>query len=278
MPTLALSLFGFMDEAAAINYLKTSTAQPNQSDPILKAAWNAAGTKLGQPTPAAGLPDVQPLPAEHQAYAEAIKNIPLFASVFANDWAGSEFALVEIDPLLAYQFHVDADRSSHHCNQLGQNPSVGELLPICLPHAPATEAFETYQNDQSMILKTRSLNLRQFGAGMFNAAFMGIQFGVSLPFAHVVRFNGRMYLYNGFHRALGVRKAGATHMPCIVRTVNTPEQAGIRMGTFSLALLESANPPTLAHFTGGRSTDVMLRKLTRLLHVSWSDYVIPDDD
>jgi hypothetical protein len=234
---------------------------------------------LGAATPNAGHPDIQALPAIHDAYIDQVRNAPFAASVFSGPWQDCSFAFVEIDPLLAYQFHVDTDRSDHHCAALTRPPTLENLLPICLPTAPAAEPFDTYNNHQSMILKTRSLNVRTFGAGMFNAAFMGIQFGVALPFAHVVRFNGRCYLYNGFHRALGIRQAGATHMPSIVREVASPEEAGIWQNgaTFDLAILESANPPTLAHFTGGRAFDVQLRKLTRLLHVSWSDYVIPDE-
>ncbi len=199
--------------------------------------------------------------------------------MLAGPWLGYTFSNVEIDALLAYQFHIDTDRSAHHCGGLSRPPTIQELLPICLPTAPAAEPLETYGLQQSMILKTRSLNVRTFAVGMFNAAFMGIQFGVAFPFAHVVRFNGRCYLYNGFHRALGIREAGGTHMPCIVRDVPTAEEAGILQNgqTFDLALLESSDPPTLAHFTTGRACAVQLRKLARLLHVSWADYVIPDE-
>ena len=44
-----------------------------------------------------------------------------------------------------------------------------------------------------VILKARSLNVRTFGQGMFNGKFIGIQFGVSLPFMHVVRHNGAVH-------------------------------------------------------------------------------------
>lgn len=185
--------------------------------------------------------------------------------------------LVEIDPLLAFQFTVGDGRSKHHGAALGQNPSVVDLLPICLPLAPPSENFQTFSSPNSMMLKARSLNVQNFGGGVFNAAFMGIQFGVSLPFVHVVRHNGRCYLHNGFHRALAIRKAGATHAPCILRDVADHASVGIHAGTFGATLLESANPPTLGHFTQGRAYDVQLKNVARYLHVSWADYVIPDE-
>jgi hypothetical protein len=38
----------------------------------------------------------------------------------------AEFKLVEIEPLLGYQFIVEADRSKFHCAGL-KNPSVADL-------------------------------------------------------------------------------------------------------------------------------------------------------
>ena len=74
-----------------------------------------------------------------------------------------------------------------------------------------------------------------------------------------------------------MRNAGATHIPCLVRDVNDAGAAGIRNNgsTFTEDLLTSGNPPTLAHFTQGRAYDVNLKQKIRVLHVSWSDYVVP---
>src|SRR5208282_2577442 len=105
----------------------------------------------------------------------------------------------------------------------------------------------------------------------------GIQFHSSMPFVHVVRYNGRCYLHNGFHRTVGVRKAGATHVPCILRDVNTISEVGIDGDTFPVHLMESANPPTVGHFTQNRAWSVTLRNYSRILHVSWAEYMVPDE-
>jgi hypothetical protein len=105
-----------------------------------------------------------------------------------------------------------------------------------------------------------------------------MRFGVTLPFASVARYNGKYYLTNGFHRAIGLRQAGATHMPCMVRDVATPEDVGIQPpGTFQLPLLESPDPPTVGHFTQGRAHNVTIRQFARFLHVSWAEYAIPEE-
>ena len=143
--------------------------------------------------------------------------------------------------------------------------------------AAISKPFNTYLGQASMILKARSLNVRAFDRGMFNGEFMGITFGVSQPYVHVVRHNNRCYLHNGIHRTYGARLAGATHIPCIFRDVADHDAVGIHDGTFPAALLESGNPPTLAHFTGARAHPVRLRSHSRYLHVSWAEYVLPDE-
>jgi hypothetical protein len=208
---------------------------------------------------------------------------PWSGPIFAGSLAGTSFQFIEIDALLAFQFTVDDTRSNHHCGHLSDPPTIAELMALCLPLNPDPSNIQTYQNsqtpfNQSMILKSRNLNVRAFGAGMFNAQFMGVQFGMSLPFSHVVRYNNRCYLHNGFHRSLGVRRAGATHMPCVLRDVTDPAAIGIAdKATFGLPLMESANPPTLGHFTNGRAHPVALRRTSRILHVSWAEYVLPDE-
>jgi hypothetical protein len=63
-----------------------------------------------------------------------------------------------------------------------------------------------------------------------------------------------------------------------VRDVSTPQEAGIMDGqTFPLSLLESGDPPTIGHFTQSKALDVSLRALSRVLHVTWSESVLPDE-
>ena len=90
-------------------------------------------------------------------------------------------------------------------------------------------------------------------------------------------FDVGSYLMNGFHRALGARKRGAGMMPCLFRDVATHKEVGIRDdgSTFHLTLLESADPPTLRHFTQNHAHDVAIRKFSRVLQVNWSEHALP---
>jgi hypothetical protein len=279
VPTAGLTLVGFMTDAQqAINHLRNACVfqPPNDTDAALTAEWQAAQAQLAAPIANAGNPTIQNIPVAHQPYLQQFSQ-NWGVQNFNAMWPGWDFKLVEIEPLLAYQFTVDLTRSAHHCGQLPNNPPVADLLPICLPQQQVPVSFQSWQQPNSVILRSLGTNLRTMERGVFNAQFMGISFGPALPFVHVVRHAGRCYLHNGYHRTYGLRAAGATHVPCIFRDVADPAAIGLNQGTFQLPLLTSNNPPTLAHFSQGRARNVQLRSVSRVLHVSWADYVLPNE-
>jgi hypothetical protein len=291
MPTPGFSLVGFMEQNRALHHLKTDCVpEPkNRTDAELFNDWVTARGKLGFAIAKAGKPDVRPISKAHDAYIQQLKAEPWVQPWLAGPLADSTFQEIEIGPLLALQFTVDAERSDHHCGKLPSVPNGSDLLPVCLPMKQPPRDFITSPigpGAKSVLIKARNLSLQMVNAGIFDMNFAGYEshlgglvFQLSFPFVHVVRLNGRCYLHNGFHRAYGAGQAGATHMPCLFRDVATPEQAGIRNDgtTFDLTRLESSNPPTLAHFTQGRAFDVQLRSISRILHVTWSEYVMPDE-
>jgi hypothetical protein len=275
MPTAGLSLVGFMDEPHAIHHLKNSCVPPaNAADADLLAHWNIAKGKLGLGVANAGQPTIQPIPPQYADYVNALFTLPWVTQALTG-LTPTSVQLVEIEPLLAYQFTVDGDRSDQHCASLTHPPSMEQMLATCLPTAQPQEDFRFQLTGQSAIIKSRSLNLRMTQAGIIQNMAAGFLFGPALPLVQVTRFNGRCYLHNGFHRAVGLGKRGATHMPCILRDVPSAEAAGIRgtPATFGEPLLTSANPPTLSHFIRGRALDVQIRAVSRILHVSWADHI-----
>jgi hypothetical protein len=276
MPTPGLSLVGFMEQPHAINYMRGNCIMPDPSDAALVAEWATAKGKLGTSFDRAGKPDIQAIPpGAAQTYIQQLLQLPW---VQAGLPPNATFQCVEIDPLLAFQFHILTDHSDDHCAALGLAPGIVELLPICLPQAPPQANLRLSGAGQSLLIAADSLNVRIFNQGWFQTENKaGIAFGVSVPFVHVVRFNERCYLTNGFHRALGARIRGAGRMPCLFREVGSPDEIGLRIdgATFSLALLESADPPTLGHFTQGRAHELPIQKKMRVLQVNWSEHALP---
>jgi hypothetical protein len=279
MPSAGLSLLSFMEQQQALNHLKSVCIPRDNSDAALRLEWQNARAKRGGPFSNAGMPRLESIPESHRDHLRRLVNEPWAAPAFAGPLRGAEFALVEIDPLIAFQFTVDKDRAAHHCRHLGRNPSPGDLLPICLPKSASVEDYTAFPGASSIMIKARSLNLRIAAQGLFDECLAGVQFSVSLPFVSVVSCKGRYYLHNGYNRAYGIRMSGATLMPCVYREVADLAGAGLRTDgtTFSTAVLQADDVPTLGHFTQGRAHEVTLRAMTRIIQVSWAEYAVPDE-
>jgi hypothetical protein len=146
MPTRCLSLFGFLDEPEAINYLRRArpAANPPLDDAALKAEWSAARATLGSPPKNFGVPAIQPLAGNAAAYVAALRQQQwVIDALNAPIYANATFNLVEIDPLLTYQFQVIIERSEFHCQQLSQPPTEDELLSLCLPNNPVLNSIKS---------------------------------------------------------------------------------------------------------------------------------------
>jgi hypothetical protein len=289
MPSKASALIGFMQESEAVQWMRNTCTVKNRTDAELSAEWNAANKRLGPASVKAGRPDIRLLDQATEPYLQALVNEPWVVTALntPNSLSGAQFAMVEVDPLLAFQFHIDTDRSNYHTAAtpgLGV-PPLQEMLECCLPRALTTdEARVTPQGSVqcgSAVITSRSLNLQVVQAGglQFPGStppvenVFGLQVGYNLPLVYVTRFGGRCYLSNGYHRALGLRKRGAMEIPCVVRDVSSAQLVGLGPGTFEQTLMESINPPTMGHHTQGRAHDVDLKALFRTVTVAWSDVV-----
>lgn len=276
MATAGLSLVGFMPKDQAVAHLRTSCIAPDPTDAALEAKWLEAKARIGDPIPAAGYPEIITLPSEADQHMADVK--AGWPQMFFQPLA-PEFKYIEIAPLLAYQFMIDGPRSGHHCATFSTPPTLDEMLETCIPKHPTEEPLQSNQLPQSIVIKARSLNVSLQAQGMISPGVFGISIGLSLPWVHVVRYNDRCYLHNGYHRTYGASIQGATHIPCIFRDVTDPPSAGVRSdgSTFPIDVLESSNPPTLAHFSKGRAESVTVRATTRILHVSWAEYGMYDE-
>lgn len=174
MPSAGLSLLGFLEQQQALSQLKSACIPRDGSDEALIAEWQDARARRGAPFLNTGMPDIQPIPEPDHDYIERLINEPWAAPAFSGPLRDASFALVEIDPLIAFQFTVDRDRAAYHCGHLGSPPMPAELLPICLPRSPATEDYAAFPGPSSLMIRARSLNLRIAAQGLFNNSFVGI--------------------------------------------------------------------------------------------------------
>ena len=278
MSAPSLALIGFMPLEVAVGYLANECVPANPDPSKLTSEWAAAQAKIGQPLSNVGNPAISDIPVSLMPYVEQLKTGEHWQHVFAEN-PGWEVKMVEAAPLLAFQFAIMNGKSDGHGDGFSDPPTMDELCRICLPAAPIPENFNVVGQTNAFLIQTRALNLRpaDFSPVEGQPGTFQFRMGVALPFVHVVRFNGRCYLHNGYHRVLAALRHGATQVPCIFRDVATPQEVGpLGVGAFPLEVLESDNPPTLNHFASGQAHAVELVVKTRVVQLSLTDWVVPE--
>ena len=132
MSSPGLSLCGFMDPPQAYKHLKTVCVLDDPCEAKLTAQFRAAKAKLGGRVANAGKPRIEAIPDKHRGYLKQLTAEPWVAMLMKGPMKGATFKMIEIDPLLAYQYTVDTARSDRICTPLGKAPSIEEMLEICL--------------------------------------------------------------------------------------------------------------------------------------------------
>lgn len=276
MPVPGIALVGCMALDVGVHYLATECVPSSLDQTALEAEWAAAVALLQEPLPNVGAPEVLDVPDAHKDYVDALKASEQWQPLFeANPhW---DVKLVEAGPLLAYQFQVLDSHADNHGDGLGEPPTLDQLFTTCLPMMPVSENFTWTRYGNSVLVETRALNLRpdllpvegQPGAFIF-------RIGAALPFVHVVRFEGKYFLHNGYHRTCAALRKGATHVPCVIRDVGSPQEIGLGPGTFSLEAFLTDNPPCMHQFATGQAYPVQLVVKTRTVQLNVSDWVTPE--
>ena len=284
MPTSGLSLFGFMPRDFAHAYFQHMCVPAPSAKFDFDRDYREAVARLGPAFPNAGRPNVQPVPGTHDSYLQGVQGNPRFTSSLQipglKAWS---FKLVEIDPILSFQFALSKDFARRHSGNLSSPPTLNEMLTICLPHQLAGEPPIVASQPNRIQLTMKDMNYRLLGGLQHvgnpqeQVSVAGVFYALGSNQAQVIRCNHRTYIKNGFHRAYALRSAGATHMPCLYLETDDWSALGTHSGaTFERELLESADPPTCAHYSQGRAFEVTLRTMTRIIEITWSDRTISD--
>jgi hypothetical protein len=277
MPKPALSLFGFLEKGKAFEYLRQQTCMVNDSSSrALQEQFEDAQSRLRTAIEKAGYPEMLGIPIAHQQYVEAVKNSPSAKALEGRETVTIQ--LVEIAPLLATQIHIELDRAEGFYQRNKTLPDIGEMLLTCLPlqgaeNFPIEVSRSLLPNSNNWIVRTPSLNFRPLEGGLIAANgehYLGVKVGLANPLVQVLKFEGRSYLANGFHRAFVFGRAGAKHLPCIVQEVQSLNEVafGIPPERF---LLE--NPPTLGHFLNDHAYPVQMRNYKKYMAFTFAEHI-----
>ncbi|MEX2246243.1 MAG: hypothetical protein WEC75_06110 [Dehalococcoidia bacterium] len=271
MPGQDLSLFGFLEEAEAMQYVDTYCILEDGTD--RRQMWLDAQGRLGERIARAGKPEIRDIPKGYKNHLQRVTKTERFQdTVKSISW---DFKLVEIDPLLAFQIHIEGARSEALGMALPADCGVNHLMPRCLPDRAERIEIHPTETDHSISLEAPTRNLLFLRGGYQPQAdqdqfFVGAFIGSATPFVQVIRFGGRCYLTNGFHRLLSARRKGAMFAPCILGTTENFARTGAEQtGSLARTLLEGDNPPTVGHYTQGRATEIRLRRFATKITVTW---------
>ena len=166
---------------------------------------------------------------------------------------------------------------------------IAEVITICLPKAQTKTARAAHrvvsQQRNSIFIRTRKADVEMFSPDLVTIEENGYQ--------HIFASTGHFRSSMWFGSADGIlsgpdiigysaRQNWRQHIPCLVRDLSNSDGADGFTTSFDWLmmprrLLESANPPTVAHFLRGRGHDVMMRATSLVVQVRWACHVMPDE-
>lgn len=217
----------------------------------------------------AGGPDqagvVSPAPLELAEHESALR--AAYPAVFAEGW---QVRMVDLSRLCAFQPVVYTDRARERAAGTGDG-DVRVLAALTLPTGsppPLRASFDEKRNAWVIVSSNRNLRL----VGRFTAPVPGAPVGggaggtpgfgfvVTIMPSHlqVVELQGRYFLRDGYHRALGLLASGTAVVPALVASFSAIEELAVP-GALPQATYAGPRPPTLPDYLGDDvATEVQL--------------------
>ncbi|MGM9424786.1 hypothetical protein [Hydrogenophaga sp. MI9] len=208
----------------------------------LSDRWRSAAREYerlaGAEAGAADGADIRPLPKAMDRHLARLVGLPGVCRTF--DTVPVAFGLVELDKLVISQHSmtqavVDRIVASH---PLPLGPKA--LAELCLPLKPPAASFRlasrsgrefTFVADahDMRFLDAQVLDpvdVRQADVMGHPQAVVALSVGFSANLLNGVRYNGRVAINNGHHRALALRQMGFTHAPCLIQPCASEDDLG----------------------------------------------------
>ena len=272
----ARALLSFMSESEAERYL--STHAYGRLD-ALKPLWRRARAAYRRLPPYDGAPPSRrPIDTAFDGVLDTLRRHPPFQRLLAP--FGAEFALIEVDKLVAVQMHVCTDVAAFPFRTVAGD-DTGALLSLCFPLEQAVPFRMELDND-AKVVNVYTLN-RNLGVGDISvrpspdgALQISIPLALGLNWLHVAEFDNRYFLKDGYHRVWHLRTEGVNFLPSVVTHAPAFADLGIGQGFFPEALLRSDQPPLVRYFFEDELAPLaQLRSTMTVLHVAAERLDIP---
>ncbi len=197
---------------------------------------------------------VSPAPPELAGHEKALR--AAYPAVFAEGWV---VRMVDLSRLCAFQPVVYTDSARASASSAGDG-GMRALAAFTLPTGdppPLRASFDEKRNAWVIVSSNRNLRL----VGRFTAPVAGAPVGggaggtpgfgfvVTIMPSHmqVAELEGRYYLRDGYHRALGLLAAGIAVVPALVAGFTAIEQLAAP-GALPQAAYTGERPPTLPDY------------------------------
>lgn len=209
------------------------TQHPSADRTTLAERWRAAlriYEKLAQSE--AGIADgpaIRALPKAMGRHIERLVALPGVQRTF--DTVPVAFGMVELDKLVISQYDMTQAVVDRIINANARPLSPQRLAELCLPLKPPPANFHlASQRDDEFTFIADAHDMRFLDARVVPAASLqldhvmghpqavvALSVGFSANLLNVVRYNDRLVLNNGHHRAHALRQMGLTHAPCLIQ-------------------------------------------------------------
>jgi hypothetical protein len=192
---------------------------------------------------------VSSAPPEIVEHIQALHSHSLSAQYFAEGWAVS---LVDLSRICAAQPTVFVDHSEDRVKDVDVS-DLRSVAAVSLP-IPSNPSLPAQFDDSKNVwlFSAPNPNLRLMGnfAGEVQPGVFGYGFmvGISPSFIQVADFQGRLFLRDGYHRAVGFLKRGITTVPALTRTFGPLESLGLPAGMLPQGAYFGPRPPSLPDY------------------------------
>jgi hypothetical protein len=247
---------------------------PPPDEGALRAWWDAAQIRKATRPDTWSTPIERDVPVGCEDYVTEVKAIPQAAAIGLRPWA---FKIVDLRRVVGFQIGVHEPRirvpdglAADPCSLLRFTISKPQKRTLAVAEGPG---------ENELTIAAASVNLRVVGqlkADVPMGPAFGFVIGGGLPWLQVVAFNGRHVLRDGYHRAVGLLRAGIFDVPVARIEGEQLADLGIRPGFFAPDLVLGSQPPLLTDFLDdGLSQEGEVRSEIKVIRITAQQFSVP---
>jgi hypothetical protein len=211
-------------------------------------------------------PRIEEIPTEMQTMSDELVNSAFFKRAFSH--TSHTVKMVDLRRIIGWQNDVDADCVDRHTEALTQGLTPEELFRFCLSMDSRTPDVKWNQVQDGYTFTSASNDLRALDNGLVPPECIStldpyghvthavaITVGYTSNYVTVVQMANRLYLSNGYHRAVSLIKSGIHMAPVVILTNERQQEIATTMPVqilqnFGLYIdKQLQRPPILEDFT-----------------------------